>query len=108
MTVMKERGGLAKVVRFLFGGSFLRRFIVYFCICLIAMLLGIWRQLAAWFAGGYQSWAWGTALAILVVFAVLVSLAFASMRAVADMVVRLLAGAAVSRFQGSKKTDNTH
>jgi len=69
MTVMKESGGLAKVARFLIGGSFLRRFTVYFCICLIAILLGIGPRLASWFAGGYQSWSWVTALAVLVVFA---------------------------------------
>ena len=102
MTPIKGSGGPPRIVQYLIGGSFFRRFVVYFCFALTVMLVGMRHQLMAWSAGEYHFWAWGPALVVVVMFAVVVSVAFASIRAVTDVMLRRLAAAGISRLPRKK------
>ena len=88
--MVKEQRTLGRIAKFLLGGSFLRRFGVYFCISLSVMLLAVWRSILALPERGYGFWLWFPAVAMLAMLAAVVSLIFASMRAATDLILRRL------------------
>jgi hypothetical protein len=95
--VMPLKGIFQNIASLLIGGSLFRRFIVYFLIALSVMLLLVRHMLVGWLLGADDFWARGPAAAVVVLFAAFVALAFASIRAATDVIVRRLA-AGVSRL----------
>lgn len=48
MNLKNAQGALLRIAHFWLGGSYFRRFALYFCIALTVLLVGTWHQLTKW------------------------------------------------------------